>query len=408
MHQRKGFTLIELLIVIAIIAILSIVVVLSLSPAETLRQSRDSFRSSDMDTLTHALNLFQEDQSVVSGPGSLGSSTLLYVSLPDSSSTCGSWNLPSPPAGYAYQCAPPSSYRNTNGSGWIPVNLASVTTGNPLGQLPVDPINTSSSGLYYTYATNGTQYEVTSLFESSKNKAQYGQNPMIPSYPEVNARGSSLTINPLWNPSGLVGYWPMDEGTGTATIDQSGNGNNGSWMGIQAGSSGYYSAGKVGPWAGSFDGSSTRALIANALSNYFYTTNAYTYSAWFNVKTFSPTYQTIIRKENGVGMGYYLTVSSGVVTLQSLGGMSASVNTAINAGSWYYLNITFNNGNVIFYLNGQAIGTGTWSGSSDTADPFEISDDYHPNTFNGLLDDVRVYNRVLSYSEIQAIYNAEK
>ena len=37
--NRKAFTLIELLVVIAIIAVLSVVVILSLNPAELLRQA---------------------------------------------------------------------------------------------------------------------------------------------------------------------------------------------------------------------------------------------------------------------------------------------------------------------------------------------------------------------------------
>jgi len=127
MYRRSAFTLIELLIVIAVIAILSIVVVLTLNPAEMLRQSRDSTRVSDLDTLAHAISLYQEDQGTTGGPGFMGNSTLIYTSLPDSSSTCGSWNLPSPPAGYAYQCAPSSTYRSTNGSGWIPPSISQAS-----------------------------------------------------------------------------------------------------------------------------------------------------------------------------------------------------------------------------------------------------------------------------------------
>lgn len=41
-NRRNSFTLIELLIVVAIVAILAIVVVLTLNPAELLKQSRDS------------------------------------------------------------------------------------------------------------------------------------------------------------------------------------------------------------------------------------------------------------------------------------------------------------------------------------------------------------------------------
>ncbi|HEY4526144.1 MAG TPA: prepilin-type N-terminal cleavage/methylation domain-containing protein, partial [Candidatus Paceibacterota bacterium] len=47
-YFRSSFTLIELLIVIAIVAILSTVVIITLNPAELLRQSRDSVRLSDL------------------------------------------------------------------------------------------------------------------------------------------------------------------------------------------------------------------------------------------------------------------------------------------------------------------------------------------------------------------------
>src|SRR5471030_3210736 len=59
--NRSGFTLIELLVVIAIIAILSVVVILTLNPAELLRQARDSNRVSDFATLKSALGLYAAD-----------------------------------------------------------------------------------------------------------------------------------------------------------------------------------------------------------------------------------------------------------------------------------------------------------------------------------------------------------
>src|SRR3989338_2108717 len=49
--NSKGFTLIELLVVIAIIAVLAVAVILTLNPAELLKQARDSTRVSDMSTL---------------------------------------------------------------------------------------------------------------------------------------------------------------------------------------------------------------------------------------------------------------------------------------------------------------------------------------------------------------------
>src|SRR5271154_2180592 len=101
-NNRKGFTLIELLVVIAIIAVLAVVVILSLNPAELLRQARDSNRVSDMATFKSAIALYLAD---VASPSLVGSTTALcYMSLapgtfyaPSSTgvyiatTTCGYW-----------------------------------------------------------------------------------------------------------------------------------------------------------------------------------------------------------------------------------------------------------------------------------------------------------------------------
>src|ERR1700691_308696 len=84
--MKKGFTLIEILVVIAIIAILAAVVVLTLNPAELLRQSRDANRVSDMATLTSALSLYNTDQSGAS-TFSMGSTTTAYPSTSDPAAT---------------------------------------------------------------------------------------------------------------------------------------------------------------------------------------------------------------------------------------------------------------------------------------------------------------------------------
>src|SRR6185295_4958783 len=80
--NRKGFTLIELLVVIAIIAILSVVVILTLNPAELLKQARDSNRISDMATLKSAISLYLAD---VSTPF-IGTTSIGYFSTAASTS----------------------------------------------------------------------------------------------------------------------------------------------------------------------------------------------------------------------------------------------------------------------------------------------------------------------------------
>lgn len=183
--SRKAFTLIELLIVIAIIAILSVVVILVLNPAELLRQSRDATRLSDMATLVTALNLYTTNQST----GSLGSSSVVYVSIADPSATstagdqCQGLGLTPLPTGYTYHCAASSTIKNVNTLGWMPVAFSAVSGGPPIGNLPIDPTNQTSSNLFYTYTPGTTQYELMALLESSKYQPQAqsdgGYNPAI-------------------------------------------------------------------------------------------------------------------------------------------------------------------------------------------------------------------------------------
>src|ERR1019366_4057587 len=239
--SEKGFTLIELLVVIAILAVLAVVVILTLNPAGLLQESRDANRLSDLGTINTALGLYVAD-----GGTTLGSSSILYISIPDPSATsslgdqCQGLTLPSiTSTGYTYQCSQASTVKKTDGTGWIPVNFSNVSFGTPFSQIPTDPINQTSSNLYYAYSTNGSQYEITALPESSKQKQALGSKPMIPDYPNVIANGSNLTISPLYSPNGLVGYWPMEEGVGSSTSDQSGNGNTGTWNGTPTGGS-YY------------------------------------------------------------------------------------------------------------------------------------------------------------------------
>ncbi len=411
--KHQAFTLIELLVVIAVIAILSVVVVLSLNPAELLRRSRDSNRVSDLDTLTHAISLYQTDQGTSGTSGFMGTSSIIYVSLPDASSTCGSWNLPTSPTGYTYQCSSPPTYRSITGTGWLPLNFQTITTGNPLGQLPIDPTNASSTGLYYTYTTNGSQFEITSLFESNQYKAQYAQSPSIPNYPEVNARGSNLTINPLWSTNGLVGYWNLDEGTGTTALDLSGNGNGGTLVNGPTWVNGQISG------ALSFNGTNNYTNVGSPSNGSLdFGTGDFTLSAWINLPTTPAANEWVFAKGGSGTVGYNIYISTSNkfnCSIQATGGSNQSLsgNTTLAVGSFKYVACVFSRANGIYgYLDGVFNASTTYaSGNTNSvtnSSNFRIGSYSSGNYFSGLIDDVRVYNRALSAAEIQALYNAEK
>src|ERR1039458_6626450 len=284
-HPRSAFTLIELLVVIAIIAILSVVVILTLNPAELLRQSRDANRVSDMATINGAFGTYAEDAG-----GSMGTPSTTYISIldPTATSTAGDQcqglglSAQSTSSGWTYQCAASSSYRNVNGTGWVPLNFTSISSGAAIGTLPQDPINQTSSNLFYTYTTDGSTYEATAVMESQKYRSKFSTNPPLTLYPGVDAVGTNLALSGLWNPSGLVGYWNFEEGSGSSTVDQSGNGSTGTWHGTPAGNKGtYYTGGKIGSYAGYFDGSDNVVNFTSPPP----ASGDRTISAWINATT---------------------------------------------------------------------------------------------------------------------------
>ena len=190
-HKTKpGFTLIELVIVIGIIAVLSTVVIMILNPAELLRQSRDAVRVSNLTTINKALAFYQAN---VTG-GYYGSSTYIYVSIPALNSDCSDLGLPSPPIDFFYSCVSSSTLTNVDGSGWIPVDFTQLQIGSPLNSLPIDPINTPSAGLYYTYIPGGS-WELGAVLESQKYQSKLTNDGGNDS--NVYEMGTNLFLLPL-------------------------------------------------------------------------------------------------------------------------------------------------------------------------------------------------------------------
>lgn len=413
-YKKEGFSLIELIVVVAVIAILAVVVLLTLNPAQLLMQSRDAQRIGDLNTINKAVSVYYSD--ALTNPSTLfmGSSSIVYVSIPDPTATstagdqCQGLSLPTLASGYTYQCAATSTDLNVNGTGWVPINFTSYSAGSLISQLPGDPVNNTSSLLYYTYMTNGTQYEITAALESQKYLKQYLLTTNVD--PTRYAVGTNASLIP--QAEGLVGYYPFDEGTGSIATDLSGNGNNGTWAGTPAGTSGYYAAGKVGPWAGDFDGSTDAVTEPNS-SLFNFGAGSYTISAWINTASLSP-YQVVVGKSNGsdasnfrafVNSGGALTLFWGSDGSAYSNGPNISANLWVDA-VWGY---DASSGQVFYGVNGVKTAITNSNHSVSNSQSVHIGNDTSGGyRFTGTIDDVRIYNRALSAAEIQEIYNAEK
>jgi hypothetical protein len=162
------------------------------------KEVRDGSRVADLHVIQSALTIFG-DYSLVEGKKmSAGLPNKVYVSVPDSSPNCESLGLPPLPGGWSYSCVPASKLMNVDGTGWIPVPFTMIKIGSPIATLVVDPVNTVSSGQYYTYVVGVEpgSYELTALFESQSFREDLldkdgGKNPTF------YEMGTDLNLSPF-------------------------------------------------------------------------------------------------------------------------------------------------------------------------------------------------------------------
>jgi hypothetical protein len=282
-----------------------------------------------------------------------------------------------------------------------------------LASLPTDPINASSSNLYYTYVSGGS-FELTAAFESSKFKLGGDKDTVSTdggSYPDLYEVGSNLSLAPLdYGDASLVGYWPLNEGTGTIAYDRSGKGNNGI-------------GGANTPWAfgGSCERSSGSCLIMN--SYYVFTVqdtssldlpNTMTIAAWFKPITPPSAQMHPIQKWTSTidanYVWYWQTNNLSFLDANLAGvwtGIS-SLGALMPSSGWHHIVFTYNGSVGISYLDGiPRYSTVVNPPIATNGANLVFGRDVDASAAIGL-DDVRIYNRALSASEVSALYNATK
>ena len=82
---------------------------------------------------------------------------------------------------------------------------------------------------------------------------------------------------------------------------------------------------------------------------------------------------------------------------------------ALTTGSWQHLAVTVDqtNGKIAFFLNNKIVGTQKASNIKllENSEDILIGRNTNSEFFNGMMDDVRLYSRVLSASELAGIFN---
>ena len=83
-----------------------------------------------------------------------------------------------------------------------------------------------------------------------------------------------------------------------------------------------------------------------------------------------------------------------------------SVQQKLSPGEWYHIVGTFDGSDIICYLNGVETDRGAIAAIAGGNGRFYIGQDGWVNIFDGVVDEVRIYDRALSEDEIQHNYRA--
>ena len=201
----------------------------------------------------------------------------------------------------------------------------------------------------------------------------------------------------------LVAQWKFDKGAGTTALDASGNGNDGTleddpiFVEGQFGQALTFEASRVVI-------SASDTLTANLFQGTF------TLTAWINPKRTGNTWQQIFRsvRESDTNDTLFLNNDGrlswrGRVGGAWAGGMCETAPDVVPADQWTHVAVTGDETNFRVYVNGQLSQESAFQTTDGDNVTYYIGGDTNfGESYSGTVDDLRVYNHVLSEDDIRA------
>ncbi len=207
---------------------------------------------------------------------------------------------------------------------------------------------------------------------------------------------------------GLVCYYKLDEEAGAVAGDSSGNGFNGTLEGEAL-------EWVPGRFAGALSYAAEEDDAHVQIPTAGMSASAGTISVWgylrepqasrtryFFGHTTQPAYGNRIQ--------IYM---DGSTTMLDIGlGDTHTRNTdilALKTKTWVHVVLTWNNGAYVVYVDGAKVADGTYTGLTSLHEFADIGDEGNPDeneSFDGFLDEVRVYSRAISAAEVQELFEA--
>ena len=204
--------------------------------------------------------------------------------------------------------------------------------------------------------------------------------------------------------SGVAAYYKLDETSGTTAKDAHGsNDGTASNARIFAAQTG----GIIGNGANFSQGDDfiniTYPDIRSALDH----TTPFTVAFWFNT-TSETNFNSLFALDNGSSGGNQLNIYYDTNKFHAVIGGTGGLDSSggLLDGGWHHMVVVRNETNGILYINGTEVGRNI-PGSNTYAGDIYIARRDHPsgNYFNGLIDEVGIWNRSLTHQEVIDLYN---
>lgn len=203
-------------------------------------------------------------------------------------------------------------------------------------------------------------------------------------------------------PEMIVGMWLFDEGDGDIAADSSGNGNDGTLL-----SNPEWVDGKFGS-ALEFNGSNTSVDCGDTESMNIPTGGSVTMCAWVYPTVGSvAAWQGIMAKRTG-SYSYGINLVTGNFQIYTTGASGiAGFAYDLPVEEWVHIAAVMSKDPTELYVNGELFGTkGAGGGVIEAANGLRIgASGTIGEVFNGIIDDVGIFNEALSEDDIKDLYD---
>jgi hypothetical protein len=304
-----------------------------------------------------------------------------------------------------------SSTRATfwNGSSWVTVSISQTFAGTGWHHFAAtfdDAANTLRLYVDGVQAASVTTSSSISYFGGGSNTVigRHGNaatnRDFTGTMDDVRVYSDALTATQVAELYGFVGHWKLNQTSGSTANDSTVFASNGTVSGTANWSS---DCGGMGVF--DFNGSSNYISIANA--SHLQPTSALAIAAWIKGNSWGSgsDNDVILRKGENNPNNYALAISDGRVELLLDGNDGSGIrgNTVLSTGQWYHVAATWDGSTVKIYVNGQldnAPGASRSGAIGADTRPLYIGGRASADYFDGMIRDVRLYNRPLTAAEL--------